>query len=276
MERNPCEPVDERRSPPLPRHERQVEGGDVQRRITGRAVAVPGPGAARRPGVRLPARRRARERQRELRRARPPQPDGRRRAPRPRVAGRQGAAAVPARSGVRRGVLRMSVRAGRGGSGLPAAVAVPRPIPGAGPRDRGRREAGSRPEHERDDGTVGAGGDRRERAAPHAFLVRAAGWRPRGLGRDRHARRVGPAGMARPQGDPAHVGLSAIHLRLGGVEKTTSGKVQRFACRDALLAGTLDALAIWRQPPPREARTAPAAAHAVELAGGGARELACP
>ena len=57
----------------------------------------------------------------------------------------------------------------------------------------------------------------------------------------------------------------------GGVEKTTSGKVQRFACRDALLAGTLDALAIWREPPPREARTAPA----VELAGSGAWELAC-
>ena len=36
----------------------------------------------------------------------------------------------------------------------------------------------------------------------------------------------------------------------GGVEKTTSGKVQRFACRDALLAGTLDALAIWRRAAP--------------------------
>lgn len=56
------------------------------------------------------------------------------------------------------------------------------------------------------------------------------------------------------------VQLSAVTLvPPGGVEKTTSGKVKRFACRDALLAGTLKALAIWRQPSPGDARSARAA-----------------
>lgn len=56
------------------------------------------------------------------------------------------------------------------------------------------------------------------------------------------------------------VQLSAVTLvPPGGVEKTTSGKVKRFACRDALLAGTLKALAIWRHPSSGDARSARAA-----------------
>ena len=85
------------------------------------------------------------------------------------------------------------------------------------------------------------------------------------------------------------VQLSAVTLvPPGGVEKTTSGKVKRFACRDALLAGSLEALAIWRQPPAGvarapaagppadEARAAPAAGPPVGLAASGAQEAACP
>ena len=62
----------------------------------------------------------------------------------------------------------------------------------------------------------------------------------------------------------------------GGVEKTTSGKVKRFACRNALLAGTLEALAMWRRPPPRDVGTAHAPEPATEFAGLGAQEPACP
>ena len=83
--------------------------------------------------------------------------------------------------------------------------------------------------------------------------------------------------------DAHGVQLSAVTLvPPGGVEKTTSGKVKRFACRDALLAGTLEALAIWRQPSPREARAARAARAArpapppAGFAGIGAQGLACP
>ncbi len=70
----------------------------------------------------------------------------------------------------------------------------------------------------------------------------------------------------------------------GGVEKTTSGKVKRFACRNALLAGTLEALAMWRRPSPRDMGTAPAPGPgpgpgpgpATAFTGSGAREPACP
>lgn len=72
------------------------------------------------------------------------------------------------------------------------------------------------------------------------------------------------------------VQLSAVTLVApGGVEKTTSGKVKRFACRDALLSGTLRALATWPQPPGGEGRAGPAA----EVRAGpglGGREAACP
>ena len=37
----------------------------------------------------------------------------------------------------------------------------------------------------------------------------------------------------------------------GTIAKTTSGKLQRFVCRDAFLAGTLTALAAWREPTAR-------------------------
>ena len=73
------------------------------------------------------------------------------------------------------------------------------------------------------------------------------------------------------------VQLSAVTLvPPGGVEKTTSGKVKRFACRDALLAGTLRAVAMWPQPPTGEARAAPAAEVPGGFAGLRAREVACP
>ncbi len=97
------------------------------------------------------------------------------------------------------------------------------------------------------------------------------------------------------------VQLSAVALVApGGVEKTTSGKVKRFACRDALLAGTIRALAAWPQPPDGEGRqrrdvdssrelpatwpqpaagdgrAGPAAEVRDGLAGLGAREAACP
>ena len=54
--------------------------------------------------------------------------------------------------------------------------------------------------------------------------------------------------------DTHGIELSAVALVAPGrVEKTTSGKVKRFACRDALLAGTLETLAMWRQTPSRDA-----------------------
>ena len=73
------------------------------------------------------------------------------------------------------------------------------------------------------------------------------------------------------------VQLSAVILvPPGGVEKTTSGKVKRFACRDALLSGTLAALATWPPPPDGEGRAGPAPEIRTDLAGPGAREAACP
>ena len=62
----------------------------------------------------------------------------------------------------------------------------------------------------------------------------------------------------------------------GGVEKTTSGKVKRFACRNALLAGTLEALAIWRRPSPGDAEAALPPRPPAGFAGMGAQEPACP
>ncbi len=77
--------------------------------------------------------------------------------------------------------------------------------------------------------------------------------------------------------DAHGVQLSAVALvEPGGVEKTTSGKVQRFACRDALLAGTLRILANWRQQPPRGNRSAQAVPYPIGLAQVGEREPACP
>ena len=71
--------------------------------------------------------------------------------------------------------------------------------------------------------------------------------------------------------------LSAVTLVApGGVEKTTSGKVKRFACRDALLAGTLKTLATWRQTPPRDARAAHGTPPADGPAGRGRQRAACP
>ena len=73
------------------------------------------------------------------------------------------------------------------------------------------------------------------------------------------------------------VQLSAVTLvPPGGVEKTTSGKVRRFACRDALLSGTLRALATWPQPNDGEERAGPAAEVRAGFPGLGAREAACP
>ena len=70
------------------------------------------------------------------------------------------------------------------------------------------------------------------------------------------------------------VQLSAVALvPPGGVEKTTSGKVKRFACRDALLAGTLKTLAVWRQSLAGEVRVArPAGPSATVMS---AREAVC-
>ena len=77
--------------------------------------------------------------------------------------------------------------------------------------------------------------------------------------------------------DAHGIQLSAVTLVApGGVEKTTSGKARRFACRDALLAGTLETLATWRQTPPRDARAAHATASPVGPAGRGRQEAACP
>ena len=73
------------------------------------------------------------------------------------------------------------------------------------------------------------------------------------------------------------VQLSAVTLvPPGGVEKTTSGKVKRFACRDALLAGTLKALATWRQPSPGDARAGHPAEPPPGFAAMRARKVACP
>ena len=75
--------------------------------------------------------------------------------------------------------------------------------------------------------------------------------------------------------DAHGIQLSAVALVApGGVEKTTSGKVKRFACREALLAGTLESLAIWRQTPPRDARAARGTASPVGPVGRGQREAA--
>lgn len=50
-------------------------------------------------------------------------------------------------------------------------------------------------------------------------------------------------------GEALGLELHAIALlRPGGISKTSSGKIQRSACRTMFLDGTLNALAIWRQP----------------------------
>ena len=46
-------------------------------------------------------------------------------------------------------------------------------------------------------------------------------------------------------------------VKRGGIIKTSSGKLQRGACRAAFLAGTLDCLAVWRSPPPAATVSAP-------------------
>ncbi len=78
--------------------------------------------------------------------------------------------------------------------------------------------------------------------------------------------------------DAHGIQLSAVTLVApGGVEKTTSGKVKRFACRDALLAGTLKTLATWRQTPPRDARAANGTpSPAGPAVRGRQQEAACP
>ncbi len=77
--------------------------------------------------------------------------------------------------------------------------------------------------------------------------------------------------------DAHGVQVSAVTLVApGGVEKTTSGKVRRFACRDALLAGTLPVLASWRQTAPFRVRALQAATPPVDVAGRVAQVLACP
>ena len=61
------------------------------------------------------------------------------------------------------------------------------------------------------------------------------------------------AAIRRGMTDAHGVQLSAVTLvEPGAVEKTTSGKVKRFGCRDALLAGTLEVLAAWREPSPSD------------------------
>jgi hypothetical protein len=40
---------------------------------------------------------------------------------------------------------------------------------------------------------------------------------------------------------------AVLLLRAGAIPKTSSGKVQRHACHDAFLAGTLDVVASWPQ-----------------------------
>ncbi len=60
--------------------------------------------------------------------------------------------------------------------------------------------------------------------------------------------------------DPAAI----ILLRTLGLPKTSSGKVQRRACRERLLAGTLDVVGRWRRPAPATVtvRAGPAATYA--------------
>ena len=62
----------------------------------------------------------------------------------------------------------------------------------------------------------------------------------------------------------------------GTIAKTTSGKLQRFACRDAFLAGSLTVLAAWREPAPRVPPPAiRAAEREVQFRGGHALEVGC-
>jgi len=42
----------------------------------------------------------------------------------------------------------------------------------------------------------------------------------------------------------------------GAIPKTTSGKLQRFACRDAFLSDRLSILAVWRESTPGDERCA--------------------
>ncbi len=85
------------------------------------------------------------------------------------------------------------------------------------------------------------------------------------------------AAIRRGTTDAHGVQVSAVTLvEPGGVEKTTSGKVRRFACRDALLAGTLAVVACWRQPTAHQARAANTPPSPVEFAADVAQELACP
>ena len=61
------------------------------------------------------------------------------------------------------------------------------------------------------------------------------------------------AAVARDHGLHTH---EIVLVRTGGVAKTSSGKVQRSACKDAFLAGSLDAVATWSSTPRSAARRA--------------------
>src|SRR6266511_1256448 len=54
------------------------------------------------------------------------------------------------------------------------------------------------------------------------------------------------AAIRRAVADAHHVSLHAVTLvPAGTLPKTTSGKLQRFLCRDGFLDGTLGAIAAW-------------------------------
>ena len=57
-----------------------------------------------------------------------------------------------------------------------------------------------------------------------------------------------------------------VLIRAGSVPKTSSGKIQRHACRDGFLAGTLDVVSQWRATDPQTESTAPTSAEAQESA----------
>src|SRR4029453_18864720 len=57
-----------------------------------------------------------------------------------------------------------------------------------------------------------------------------------------------------------HHGLptdAIVVMKRGGILKTSSGKLQRRACREAFLSGKLNELASWRSPDPADRAASP-------------------